>query len=574
MHGWKLPHDVETRGPNLFREPAPVERYLSSVLRTSETLEGGDRQRLHGLMSKLSSRIDSGRFWTDTLPGAARPEDNPAIPAGYTYLLQLVGHDLVDSGTAGAGMSAGAAKVTNTRQRALMLDTLYGYGPNASPAAYALPTADGEGLPIPERGLFPRNRLRIGRVAEGARPPGARYCPFHDIGRLNVERPELSEALIADPRNDAHTIMAQLTLLMHTAHNAILTLIEAVPLAGAAPPVEIAYRRFFCARAILTLVYRRIIRDDLLPRILHRRVLDLYRNNLDALPLTRDGTVPVEFTHGASRFGHAMVRDVYRMNPTSARNQAQGIALTSRRLGNPLPLTSDWMVDWAEFFPVTDDDGVVSAPQPSRRIGPSFAGVMTNAMVFAPLSSGEHHGIVQRDLGSALYVELWSVPSLIDAVEQRFATIDPDLCARHLRPYVTAWRPAIARWLRPASDLAPALTDAELKAIADDPPLSFFIQFEAAHELTAHGSSTVDQGRTLGVLGSIVVAETILGTLRSGGVIDGEWQQPLKDAVRKVCGTLLGNADALPGLTGAEAPDLGTMPNLLAFLRAQGVFST
>ena len=52
------------------------------------------------------------------------------------------------------------------------------------------------------------------------------------------------------------------------------------------------------------------------------------------------------------------------------------------------------------------------------------------------------------------------------------------------------------------------LTAADIETLSNDPPLPFFILFEAMHQSQA-------EGLRLGLLGSIIVSEVIFGALAS-----------------------------------------------------------
>ena len=129
-----------------------------------------NRTPLHRMMAKLTQRI------SHVVPGS-EPQDNTRIPSGYTYLLQFIAHDMVDSVLSfnihDPDIIPGAR---NARAEPLRLETLYGNGPDESPQAYEFTSQQ------MTRGLIPRIRLRVGsRTAPP--PPGNPYCPFHDIAR-------------------------------------------------------------------------------------------------------------------------------------------------------------------------------------------------------------------------------------------------------------------------------------------------------------------------------------------------------------------------------------------------------
>jgi hypothetical protein len=68
-------------------------------------------------------------------------------------------------------------------------------------------------------------------------------------------------------------------------------------------------------RFLLTLIYRNIILHDVLRQLLDPSVIQYYLMEQRPLP-GGDNTkaIPVEFSHGAFRCGHAMVRNSYRVN--------------------------------------------------------------------------------------------------------------------------------------------------------------------------------------------------------------------------------------------------------------------
>ena len=173
--------------------------------------------------------------------------ENPFIPSGYTYLLQFVAHDLVHSAiplSVAGGRGGGTA---NARRTPLRLETLFGSGPVGSPHIYALDA------PNDDR----RTKLRLGRMRWKENEPKT-GCPFRDIARTRAEnvtgidrsiagvRVALTEALVADPRNDDHAVMSQLTALFALLHNGLSTSFAAVKTtpgrtASSAPPTSASF---------------------------------------------------------------------------------------------------------------------------------------------------------------------------------------------------------------------------------------------------------------------------------------------------------------------------------------------
>jgi len=556
---------------------------------------GSGEAGLRHLMGRLEARMwqsggpmGAGALWRDPLPGAADRRDNPALPSGYTYLLQLIAHDLVDSvrtATVGADGTV-VTHVRNACRQPLMLDTIYGDGPDRSPLAYDLAGTGRD---------RPRTLLRLGGLDDrhGApRPPQPRrYCPFRDIARTSpgtttpaaqpADAAAHSEALIADPRNDAHALISQVTVLFHLLHNTVLAMVPAECGAGASDG-ETAQRRFLCARLVVTLIYRNIVERDVLPRILDPRILAAWRDH-PALQLG-DGSPPLEFMAGAFRFGHSMVRESYRPNhgvtPAGLRF-SDALEQSARRNRAGVPVSAAWAVDWSLFF----GDAGEADLNLARRIGPFHSGGLMQEGVRP--SPGQDplqiagRGLPSRDLVTASRSGLPPVPVLCRALRGHLGE-----AFRDLLPDYAVWRRPLRAWLeggRPG-----VLSESDVDRLVADPPLPFFILFEAAHELDAEGRprpAVPDAsgemafpgggGRWLGPLGSIIVADTLLGALRSRPLGFDEMGLPLQARIRKLCAALLGDPDAMRRLTsapdGSERP-LDTMPDLLAFLEQAGAF--
>src|SRR5919202_1588289 len=78
---------------------------------------------------------------TDPARSASNP-DNPAMPAGFTFVGQFVDHDMTFDPTSSLARRQDPDAIRNFRVPALDLDSLYGSGPVASPHLYDA-TVDG-----------------------------------------------------------------------------------------------------------------------------------------------------------------------------------------------------------------------------------------------------------------------------------------------------------------------------------------------------------------------------------------------------------------------------------------------
>jgi hypothetical protein len=554
---------------NLFK-PSPAQKFSAGGL--VDLARTRDDKPLRQLMRKLSDRMARREDWSDTLPSAdadLHPSENPGIPAGYTYLLQLMAHDMIDSAVSLAEAGAGRTGFVNTRVEPLCLDTIYGGGPDNAPHVYEFDAMFRQNM-----GTVPRTRLRLGRIAKDDGTVD-KNCPFRDLARalpidttddglkpgerldqpLGQQRPWRTEVLAADVRNDSHALISQLTVLLHILHNHVLGLLG--------PPSSDAlsmYRRFVCARIVVTMIYRSILVKDVMARILHPAVYKRYVTDKQPLLETGSadaddlGSMPLEFSHGAFRFGHAMVRDFYRVNKPE--KLAFGDALTQSSVHRPnnLPVRDIWHVDWSEFFE-TD----TSAPNWSLRIGPNASGPLLNLSAFPALIRDlDADGVQSRDLVSASFADLWSAPAL--AAELRSL---PGLAA--IVPDYEVWKAPLRAWLgKQAGDFEAT----EIEVLVNDPPLPFFVMFEAGHTLVNGAPVRTGGGRHLGPFGSLIVSETIFGALQRNPIGYETPEASLKDRIATVCAALLPNDPAL-----AAIPEIGSMPELLTFLRDGGAIN-
>jgi len=558
---------------HLFGTPVFAQLFSADGLMQTERPEA----QVQGLMRRLTARMARGhnRVWSEPLaPSAAGPAprevwENPHIPSGYTYLLQLIAHDLVASSVSLA-LDRGVAVVENTRTRPLALDTIYGGGPDVCPHPYEFSAEHRD-----QHGLVPRTRLRVGPARAPA--AGAGHCPFRDIGRATatdavdsgrdteLRRGWRTEALVADARNDSHALLSQITVLFHVLHNALIARLEKrAPVQAAWQDTEVAYRRFLAARLATTLVYRNIIEKDVLRRILHPGVYDRYLTN-PAFPLDPERGIPKEFSHGAFRFAHAMVRDEYRVNGPEAQPMMRALNQSTTRSPGSVPVRPEWLVDWSLFFQIggqTDGAG----PNLSRRIGPDYAAVLQNESTFPPLARGDGSGIAFRDYLSSCFAHLRKVPELWREFGQ-------------LLPRFDIWKAPLQQWLEeiPGSELSERFEPGDVDRLVNDPPLPFFVQFEAAHTIDRAGRPTREGGgRHLGQLGSLIVGDTIFGAMRRHplGVEDGN--PTLRSRIAACCRSALDDPDALAGVeagpAGSPARDIETMADLISFLRACDAF--
>jgi hypothetical protein len=573
MHGVNLSVIPEIKdGPRLLGADSNLDgmRNLFPLSDSSVFGAGKDPALLRILMRKLAARLSRAKV-SDS---KSQTEDNPNIPSGYTYLLQFMAHDMVNTSISLAATEGRRFGFQNTRQQPLTLDTVYGGGPDVSPHAYEY----GQSC-VQSRGFMPRTRLRCGRAQ--SRSGSTANMPFADVGRAiavdvmdgglanrdGAPRCLRTEALIADPRNEDQALIAQMTLLFHRMHNFILDQIDSALPPSTAPD---AYRNFICARFILTLIYRKIIIKDVLYHLLDSSVYRYYflpvinPGNLLSDDEAAIGKIPVEFSHGAFRCGHAMFRDSYHVKSADADPIDAGRAMqfNSRRSPGFVPLTEDWIVKWEHFFKINGQEPV----NHSRRLRPNFSSLAKSGFYFAPLlpnadGKGDAAGLPNRDLVSSIFARVWSVPKLIDKLRDR--SVEKGTGLSNFLPAYDEHVSGMTEWLKKTADpggISEQFTAEDIAAIVEDPPMPFFVLYEAENK---------HDGVRLGPLGSIIIAETIVGAMQKYPLMVGkslldplhEFKEQLEPLQR------LGT----PAAAISKIPEIESFDDLLIFMKSNGI---
>jgi hypothetical protein len=460
------------------------------------------------IMEKLAAIV-----WAEPTPqgmeaGLKRVE-NPCLPSGYTYLLQFIAHDLVHSSIFVSRNKGQLSGLANIRRFPLRLETLYGGGPTECPHAYrANPTGF-------------RNRLRLGSIRENNKPIECGK-PCLDIPRARAtevrDKKEYPEALIGDARNDSHAILSQVVMAGHHYHNAAVDWVERN---GGSSGDEFAdgQRNFVAAQSAMILIYREFIKKYLLRKILHPGVYAAYLSRRVPLLNTCDGLeqgrwlAPLELVYGFLRFAHSMIRDNYTINDSEDFELSKILVHNSERRPNKMPFERRWVIAWNHFFSETPLPG----NNFSFRIGPwgQPAGTGTS-------TGSANGGLMFRDLMSSIATQPWSIGALVDQIKPTHGELLglSDLfrhCDEHTRP----WKPILAHWLsEPPNHAKAKLAPCDRDTLASDPPIPFFVRYEAFHEA---------EGKHLGILGSIVIADVFFGIFERDKIVGVDPTLTLED---------------------------------------------
>jgi Animal haem peroxidase len=368
------------------------------------------------------------------------------LPPIYTYFGQFVNHDMsapigslaseaesippvevignlgpapdLDKQTRPESIAPILEAVRNEHANPLMLDSLYGNGPDSEDdevrALYELDSVTfkiGKSVEISESDLG-TTTTKPGAVIRKHGAP--------DLMRKN------GSALIADRRNDENLIISQLHLALLLFHNKTVEALQS----------KFSDRKelFAEARKEVTLHYQWCILHDYLPQLLWEDTLDEVLANGPILK-TPSG-IPMEFTAAAFRFGHAMVSEEYDFNDNfghkgklaDSATLNQLFAFTSRggmgtSNGNGGQLPDHWIADWNRLTRAG-----ANKLSGADKIEVAFAGTMLNHMIhaqnmnhasifFRNILRGYHRRIpFGQNLAKALGIKALSSDAVLDCL--------------------------------------------------------------------------------------------------------------------------------------------------------------
>ncbi|WP_329605571.1 peroxidase family protein [Rhizobium alarense] len=364
-----------------------------------------------------------------------------------------------------------AATLKNGRRPQLDLDSLYGDGPGLIAGANGAATA--------AQALYEADyKFRLQDVG-----------PTHDLPRprssTNSHRSNERAALIADARNDENINISQLHAAFLAFHNAVMDGLKTESkgkVTGAAA--------FVRARQLVRWTYQYLVGEIYLKTVCHEDVVsDVLRNGPSFYGSVAGGLplfMPLEFSVAAFRFGHSMIRPEYRLRDGELTiRQILGVSVANRpmppdilaRLSdgpNAFALERKFTVDWKHFFGP-------KAVNFARRIDTLIADEL-NLLPFVKGNSVMAH-LAQRNLLRALSLSIPTGQAVAAACG--IIPLNPEEICRG-----------------EDDDIVAVLTDG---GFLSRTPLWYYVLREAAIQTG---------GETLGVVGSRIVAECIIGLLK------------------------------------------------------------
>jgi hypothetical protein len=277
------------------------------------------------------------------------PGSLSAVAAGWPIFGQFVAHDITADRSA-LQSHVDPQTLRNARRPTLDLECLYGDGPIGCPFLFQRDD--------PAKLLLGVDGLDVPRNAEGI-------------------------AIIGDPRNDSHLLIAQLHLAFLKVHN---TFVDAARRRGV-PEHDV----FASAARDTRWHYQWWVLHEFLPSLVGQHLVDQVIGDKNRWFRPSDNIfIPLEFADAAYRYGHSQIRETYRLN-----RSAEPVSLFPDLLGfRPVP--RERAIDWTLFFDLT---GTRSA-QRARKID----GRMVKSLIHLPvaitgaLDVDDYHSLAVRDL--------------------------------------------------------------------------------------------------------------------------------------------------------------------------------
>lgn len=420
-------------------------------------------------------------------------------PSGLVYFGQFIDHDLTrDETRLSDAANQPPEQTRNFRTARFDLDSLYGKGPAGELADPSV---------APEDYLYDHSthgceRFRLGRID----PPVPGSSAKAPLSRSDLPRRHDLTAVVADDRNDENLIVAQLTVVFLKFHNRLLDLLELdkplIQHVGGKTPFE-------KARRLVTWHYQYLVVNEFIDKIVPNDVSAKVFGGSYTPRLFRPGPghpvdLPVEFAMVAFRFGHSMVRDTYLLHAGSQKELSELLRREPRRL------KTDEVVDWDLFFG-SRGRGTNLALCIDTKLAPPLTQLPPQAItLFTGCPPSEILSLPARTLIRGSRVGL---PSGQEA------------CCQAKVPFV---------------DFLPSDRHYDIleeHGMHQRTPLWYYLLHEAWVAGTDYSSTMVKRewGLRLGPLGSLIVAEVILGLLtadRSSYLhASPAWKPPIPDLI-------------------------------------------
>ncbi len=368
----------ELRGLEATNSSPNFEGRFGRMFRTLHKAEFGEAP-----LKKLADKMSAEPEPNPTPENEKDDEESSVIAAGYTYLGQFIDHDITFDPASSLQKLNDPDSLIDFRTPKFDLDNIYGRGPDDQPYLY-----DSTG-----------RKFLLGRALTGSTLDNN----VKDLPRNNPGGASAKRAIIGDPRNDENVIVSQLQAIFLRFHN---RMVDENPDAD-----------FPTIQKLVRWHYQWVVLHDFLPTIIGNDTLfkilphlkkdtDIRKDKpeLHFYKWVKEPFMPVEFSVAAYRFGHSMVRPIYRLNQTIPRfaifSNDPNTSLTGFR-----EFPSNWAIDWRLYFNFGNNPNPLSPEriQPAYKIDSSLVNPLANlpasiggtvpSLPFRNLRRGERMGL-------------------------------------------------------------------------------------------------------------------------------------------------------------------------------------
>jgi hypothetical protein len=216
-------------------------------------------------------------------------DDSATLPAEYTYLGQFIDHNLDFDETPLPSANVNASTLTNFESFRFDLNNVFGGGPSVDPQLYA----------DDHRHLLVSGTL--GTPQADGFPTVTGNGGVFDVAR----DPSNGQAILVEPRDDENQILSQISAALVAFYNDFVNR-------------GMGYAQ---ARQLTEDYYQEIVLTDVLPAFVGQSTINKYLTfgangaaQVNTPNLPNANFTPIEFSVGAYRFGHSLVRNIYHIN--------------------------------------------------------------------------------------------------------------------------------------------------------------------------------------------------------------------------------------------------------------------
>ena len=491
-------HGSQPRGLDFFPKSALFEGRFGRMFRTLPAAHFNQKD-----LEKLAAAMVAKHEDPPTSEDEIDDEENQGIDAGYTYLGQFIDHDITFDPASSLQKLNDPDALIDFRTPRFDLDNVYGRGPDDQPYLYA------------DDGVH----LLLGRELTGVSDDKN----THDLPRNSPSTGGRRRALIGDPRNDENVIVSQLQGAMLRFHNNLVDWLKRQD----KPSLKDPKKLFEEAQRSVRRHYQWILVNDFLPTICGPDVVD------EVLPHLRKGTsifvdeprvkffkwqkepyMPIEFSVAAYRFGHSMVRPIYRLNTELPDRQEIFSQDENKSLTGFREFPSNWAIDWRLFFGELRDNPSAKGKdrvQKSYKIDTSLVNPLGN---LPGVIGGAIPSLAQRNL-----IRGW-----------RMGLPSGQTVARYMHlPVVPDSQLRVGKATEGDHDKNPLLTELSPN-FKDNAPLWYYILAEAQQAFKKNATPI-----TLGPVGGRIVTEVFAGLLLGDqhSIFHRPDWQPIEDVTSK-----------------------------------------